>query len=138
MESSINRCALWLHKSHSSLQAASVLFRMGHYCDSISRAYYAVFYSIRALFLQDDVGAYKPTTMLSALGKHYVNTGKMEPCYHKAIFQIFDLRFQIEYECLSIADMDNAKFALETAFTIVNEIKNNLIKEKEREESIKV
>ena len=131
MESSISKCTLWLHKSQSSLQAASVLFRAGHYSDAISRAYYAVFYSIRALFLQDDVSAYKPTTMLSALGKHYVNTGKLEPCYHKAIFQIFDVRFQTEYECLSIANIDDAKFALETSFAIVNEIENNLIKEKE-------
>ena len=130
MESSIDKCDLWLHKSQASLQAASVLFRMGHYCDSVSRAYYAVFYSIRALFSQDDVNAYKPTTMLSALGKHYVYTGKMEPCYHKAVFQVFDLRFQTEYECIP-ANMSDAKFALETAFIIVNEIKNSLIKEVE-------
>lgn len=136
MESSINKCALWFHKAHTSLQAASILFRMGHYCDAISRSYYAVFYSIKALFVQDDVSAYKPATMLSALGKLYVNSGKMEPCYHKAIFQIFDLRYQTEYECLSMADMENAKFALETAFLIVNEIKTNLIKEKEIIESM--
>ena len=135
MESSIDKCTLWLYKSQTSLQAASTLFRMGHYCDSISRAYYGVFYSIRALFSQDDISAYKPATMLSALGEHYVYTGKMEPCYHKAIFQIFDLRFQAEYECISTADMGDAKFVLETAFIIVNEIKNNLIKTKE---SIKV
>jgi len=132
MESSIDKSALWLKKSDATLQVASVLYRMGHYCDSISRAYYAVFYSIRGLFAQDDIGAYKPMTMLAALGKYYVNTGKMEPCYHKAIFQVFDLRLQTEYECISAIDMNDAKFTLETAFIIVNEIRNNLIKEAEK------
>jgi len=132
MESSVDTSALWLRKSDASLQGASVLFRMGHYDDAISRAYYAVFYSIRALFAQDNISAYKPTTMLSALGKYYVNMGKMEPCYHKAIFQMFDLRFQTEYECISMADMNDAKFTLETAFIIVNEIKSNLIKAVEK------
>ncbi|KUO53379.1 MAG: hypothetical protein APF76_09055 [Desulfitibacter sp. BRH_c19] len=139
MESNVNQSTIWLDKSQSSLQAASVLFRIGHYGDSISRSYYAVFYSMRALFSQDKINAYKPTTMLAALGKYYVTSGKMEPCYHKSIFQIFDLRFQTEYECLSIADIDNSKFALETAFTIVNEIKGllyNEVGETEKEEAI--
>lgn len=129
MESSINLSTIWLERSQNSLQAASALFKMGYYSDSISRSYYAVFYCIRALFSKDKVSAYKPTTMLAALGKHYVNNGKLEPCYHKSIFQMFDLRFQTEYECLSIADLDTSKFALETAFTIVNEIKGHLYSE---------
>lgn len=128
MDSSLNECSLWMYKSDRAIEGASTLFRMGHYSDSISRSYYAVFYCLKALFAQDNIKAQKPTMMLSVLGKHHVKQGKLEPCYHKLIYQIFDLRFHVEYECKNQENIEDAKFALENANIVINEIKTNLIK----------
>lgn len=127
MESSINQCEQWICRSDKSLQAATTLFKMGFYSDSISRAYYAVFYCLRGLYTQDKKNAFKPSTILSILGKEYVTKGKLEPAYHKSIFQIFDLRYQTEYECKEIDNVEIASYVLENASLVINEIKNTLI-----------
>ncbi|MEW6622722.1 MAG: HEPN domain-containing protein [Bacillota bacterium] len=128
MEGSINDMRIWIYKSDRSLNAASALFRMGYYAECISRSYYAVFYCLKALFLQDKITVNKPSAMLALLGKRYVQEGKLEPCYHKSLFYLFDLRFQFEYECQNPDNIDLAKYAIETASSFIKEIKANLLK----------
>ena len=44
-----------LNKSDEALQEAQVLAKMDHYNTTVSRLYYAVFYSVSALLLKDKI-----------------------------------------------------------------------------------
>lgn len=98
MGNSVEYTYYWKGKAESSMKAARLLFKYGYYAEAISMAYYAVIYAIKALFCQDGIRAYKPRTMIAALGKNYVVPGRLEASYHKNIMQIFDERFVANFE----------------------------------------
>ncbi len=127
MEGSVSEAEMWLLKSRRSMEAATVLYRMAYYDECVSRAYYALFYCIKALFAQDGIRANEPSTMLHALGSNYVSHAKLEPCYHKGAFQVFDIRFRVEYESHGFCGIDQARFALESASAVINEIRTCLL-----------
>ncbi len=60
----------------------------------INRAYYAMFYSVLALFLRADINlkTSKHTGVISIFDKEFVHTGKIDKCYSKILHKAFDAR----------------------------------------------
>lgn len=66
----------------------------------VNRAYYAVFYSVLALFLKADINVKtsKHSGVISVFDKELVHTGKIEKHYSKILHRIFDYRQIADYK----------------------------------------
>lgn len=64
-----------LEKAKQSLDAAHSLFNNDFIDFSAGRAYYAMFYCIEALLLNDNKSFSKHSAVISAFGKDYIKTG---------------------------------------------------------------
>ena len=73
----------WLKRANYAPSASEALFSKELFDDAISRAYYAMFYSAKALLIRDGFfSGSKHSAVVAAFGREYAKTGKIEPRYH--------------------------------------------------------
>ena len=81
-----------LGKAGESIAAAELLLRDSYVDFSASRSYYAMFYSVEALLMAQDLSFSKHSAVISAFGKNYIKTGLFDVKFHQYILDAFDLR----------------------------------------------
>ena len=81
-----------LGKAAESIAAAELLLRDGYVDFSASRSYYAMFYSVEALLLAQNLSFSKHSAVISAFGKNFIKTGLFDTKFHLYILDAFDLR----------------------------------------------
>ena len=76
----------------------------------VNRAYYAVFYSILALFLKNDVNltTSKHTGVISIFDKDFVHTEKIDKKYSKILHKLFEARQDADYKELVEISLEEA------------------------------
>ena len=67
-----------LHRSRQHLKSARDLLRHDDFADSISRSYYAIFQSARALPALDGLDSRKHSGVISLFNRYFIKTGKLE------------------------------------------------------------
>jgi uncharacterized protein (UPF0332 family) len=72
----------WLDKSESSLNAAKTLLREGYISESVSRAYYAMFYAAKAMLAEDGISRNKHSGVIATFGERYARTGRIAREFH--------------------------------------------------------
>jgi len=112
----------WLKKSESALQAAESLLKQDLLSDSVSRAYYAMFYAVKALLSQDGISVNKHSAAISAFGKSYAKTGKLPNELHKQIINAFEERDKADYDVLWEITEDLAHKRINEARSFVDEV----------------
>ncbi len=65
-----------LEKAERSLKAAETLLSEGDYDFAVSRAYYAMFYSVRAMLLLIDITTKKHASTISIFCEKFVKSGE--------------------------------------------------------------
>jgi len=104
-----------LEKSTQSIDAASLLLR-GNYVDfSVSRAYYAMFYAVEALFLSRERSFNKHSAVIAAFGKEFVKSGIFDGRFHRYILGAFDLRNAGDYGSMHTASAEKAQQTIDEA-----------------------
>jgi uncharacterized protein (UPF0332 family) len=81
-----------LDKAEESIAAAKLLLRDGFVDFSASRSYYAMFYSVEALLLANNLSFSKHSAVISAFGKNFIKTKLFDTKFHQFILDAFDLR----------------------------------------------
>jgi uncharacterized protein (UPF0332 family) len=91
----------------------------------INRSYYAVFYSVLALFLQYDINpkTSKHSGVIAILDKDLVHAGKLETRFSKIVHRLFEARQVYDYKELVEVSFEDAKKCLALAAEFVAEIK---------------
>jgi len=82
----------FLDKAHQSLQAAANLKRDGFIDFAVSPAYYAMFYTAEALLLDQGLSFSSHAAVISAFGKLFVKTGRLDPRFHRYLLSAQDTR----------------------------------------------
>ena len=113
---------LWMNKARSSLVAAEKLLAEGLFSESISRSYYAMFYTAKALLLSGGIDVSKHSAVISALGRDYVKTGKLDSRYHKLLIECFEKRQDADYDAYWIATEKDARKFYEGAKAFIIEV----------------
>lgn len=67
-----------LKRSRQHLKSARDLLRNDDYADSISRSYYAIFQSARALLAINGLDSRKRSGVVSLFNRHFIKTGKLD------------------------------------------------------------
>lgn len=97
----------------------------------INRSYYAMFYSLLALFIQQgiDIRTSKHAGVISVFDREFVHTGKLAIELSRMLHRLFDARQESDYkEFVQYSDEQARKF-FQMAETFVAEIKLYLASE---------
>jgi uncharacterized protein (UPF0332 family) len=78
-----------LLRAEEAIESADLLLKGGYLADSISRAYYAMFYIAEALLNEKDLSFSKHGNVHGAFGEHYIKTGIFDKKYHKWFLKAF-------------------------------------------------
>jgi uncharacterized protein (UPF0332 family) len=70
-------------KAEDSLGAARSLLKDNYYDFAASRAYYAMFYVAEALLAHLGQSYSKHSAVISAFGREYIKTGKLDTKFHR-------------------------------------------------------
>ncbi len=103
-------------KSDKTLQAARLLLENGFVEDSISCAYYSIFYASKAVLLIHDIIITKSHRALrNAFGKYLIKTGELEEEWGKILSKEYDQRIIVDYQITHEPPEDLAEKLLKDA-----------------------
>lgn len=87
----------WWGRARESLDAAQREFAIGSYAFAMNRAYYAMFYAVSALLLEEGHKFKKHSGVRAAFNREIIKTGRMEKRYGNLYNEIFDDRQEGDY-----------------------------------------
>ncbi len=116
----------WFDKAESSIDAAKMLQREGYISESVSRAYYAMFYAAKAMLAEDEILRNKHSGVIAAFGERYARTGRIAREFHKQLNTAFEERSRADYEYSWRMTEANARIRITEAEAFVQEIKRQL------------
>lgn len=101
--------------------AAQTLFESGFYDDTISKAYYAMFYASKAMLLAIGVDPHKHRGVSSLVGEKIVHHGLADPKYGTLINYYMELRLEADYKPEFRAPREQAEESLRVAEDFIQE-----------------
>ena len=104
------------------LKSAEILLEDGDCESSVSRAYYAMFYSAEALLLTKGLSFSSHRGVISAFGEHFVKTGIFSKGMGRELNRAFEKRQLGDYEYTFVISEDEAKKILENGEKFVEKI----------------
>ena len=113
----------YMEKAENRLKAAESLFELGYYDDVVSRAYYAVFHAVQALFLTEGEKAETHKGVLTLFSLLFIKTWRFRKEFGKYLSNLKDDRESGDYKVFSYIDEETAKNALVEAREFLDETK---------------
>ena len=117
-----------LEQADESLESAQLLLDNRKYRPSVSRSYYAMFYSILALLVKEGLRISKHTGVISVFNREFVKKGIFDKELSSWLQEAFDLRQRADYRELFTVSPERAEKVLSQARTFVNEVKTAITK----------
>lgn len=103
-----------IDSAFKTYEAAKILADNGFWNSAVNRLYYALFYAVNALLVQNEIHASSHSGTRSQFTQHFVKTGKLDKKYGKLLTELFDWRQKGDYENIFDYDDESVKpmFAL--------------------------
>ena len=95
---------------------------------AVNRAYYSVFYAMRAFLATANKDSSKHAGVISLFNQYFIKTGIVSEISFKSIQSLMDLRHEGDYQDFAEITEEEAKGAVETAKIIINMLKEPLEK----------
>ncbi len=111
-----------LERAGKYLKSARLLMDAGDYESSVSRAYYAMFFSAEAVLLTKGLSSSSHGGVLSVFGEHFVKPGIFPRSMGKALNRAYSKRQLGDYEHRFVITAREAKEVLADAERFVGEI----------------
>ncbi|MFH0725155.1 MAG: HEPN domain-containing protein [Pseudomonadota bacterium] len=109
-----------LERADEAINAASLLMKNGMLTSSMNRIYYAMFYSVQALFVLHGVSFSKHGKVKGYFNREFIKNGKIPVNYGKLYNKAFEYRQKFDYidfvapDAALVSDyIENAKAFLE-------------------------
>ena len=121
-------CLYRLEKAKNTYKSAQVLFEIEDYSGANNRAYYAIFYAIRAVLALERVDFKKHKDVIAYFNQYYVNTEIFPKKMGRKISQAQYAREKSDYEDGYIVSNDKAKEQLDSAKELIELVEEYLNK----------
>ena len=121
-----NESSLLLLRAGEAIESAELLLKEGYLADSISRAYYAMFYIAESLLNEKDLSFSKHGNVHGAFGEHYVKTGIFDKKYHKWLLEAFSRRIASDYDASASFHSSSVKTMIDQAWEFLQTAKKYL------------
>ena len=128
MESSIKELSKYRYEcAEEALQDAEIMFDNGRFKNALNRAYYAVFYALRAVNALDGFDSSKHSGVIAHFNQTYVKTGIFKKEISRIIKLASEKREQADYLDFFIASKEDAEQQIQRAKIFLKTIKEYLI-----------
>lgn len=121
-----NEIASLIKRAERYLITAEILVKEGDYESSVSRIYYAMFFSVQALLLSKDLSYSSHKMTISAFGEHFVKTEIFCKEMGKDFNKAFDRRQISDYYHDFIINKSEAEEFIVSGKSFVKKIKEYL------------
>ena len=86
-----------LQRAADTIEEARLMQSIEHWNACANRLYYAAFYAVSALLVQDGYTASKHSSIKAMFNQHYVKPGKVKKEHGRLYNRLFDLRQEGDY-----------------------------------------
>ena len=86
-----------LQRAYEALEDARILAKAARWNTCVNRLYYACFYAVSALLIQNGLSSSKHTGIRSFFNRHYVKTGKVTKEMAQIYNDLFERRQESDY-----------------------------------------
>jgi len=118
-----------ISSAFNAYEAAKVLAENGFWNSAVNRLYYAVFYSVNALLVQNEIHANSHSGTRSQFTLHFIKTGKLDKKFGKLLTELYDWRQKGDYENIFDYNAESVQpmfgLVLEMIEEIDKEVKKN-------------
>ena len=104
------------------LKSAEMLLKDGDFESSVSRTYYAMFYSAQAVLLTKNLSFSSHKGVISAFGEHFVKTGIFPKEMGRELNRAFEKRQVGDYEYTFVISEEEARRMLQSGKEFVDAI----------------
>lgn len=104
------------------LKSAEMLLKDGDFESSVSRTYYAMFYSAQAALLTKNLSFSSHKGLISAFGEHFVKTGIFPKEMGRELNRAFEKRQVGDYEYTFVISEEEARRMLQSGKEFVDAI----------------
>jgi uncharacterized protein (UPF0332 family) len=113
-----------LESAREKLSAAQDLLAKGHYKDSVSRSYYAIFTAARALLAVRQLDSHKHSGVIALFNQHFVKSGTVRKETSKWLERGKLYREQADYGDFYIVSLEEAEAQIQSAREFIDEIES--------------
>lgn len=96
-EARVTLVALWLEKADEALSSAELELGAGHVAFSVNRLYYACFYAVTALLLQEGKQFSRHSAVRAEFNRAFVKTERVDRKWGRFYGDLFDDRQEGDY-----------------------------------------
>ena len=111
-----------IERAKKYLRSAKVLIEEGDYESSVSRAYYAMFYSAEAVLLTKGLSFSSHKGVISAFGEHFIKTDIFSKEMGKELNRAFEKRQLGDYEYTLVISKSEAEEIFEKGKDFVDKV----------------
>ncbi len=119
-----------IERAKRYLKSAEILLEEGDYESSVSRTYYAMFYSAQAMLLTKNLSFSSHKGVISAFGEQFVKTGIFPKEMGKELNKAFEKRQIGDYEYTFVIAKMEAEEILENGEKFIEKIAQHLKEKK--------
>lgn len=115
-----------IERSMRYLKSAEMLLNEGDYESSVSRTYYAMFYSAQAMLLTRNLSFSSHKGVISVFGEHFIKTGIFPREMGRELNRAFEKRQIGDYEYTFVISKEEAEEVLKNGKEFVEKIVQHL------------
>jgi len=115
-----------IERAANDLVDAKLLFANNRYNGSVTRAYYAIFNSLRAVLATEGVDFKKHSGVISYFQKQYIKTGMFENEISDYVRDAFAVRNDSEYQDFYSVSKEDAEAQIKNAAIVLETVKKFL------------
>lgn len=117
-----------LERAETALNEATDELSRNNYSLTVNRAYYSVFYAMRAFLATVNQDSSKHSGVMALFNQYFIKTGVVSEISFKAIQSLMDLRHEGDYQDFAKITQEEAKGSVETAKMIIDLLRGALNK----------
>ncbi len=119
-----------IERAEKYLKSAEILLEKNDYESSVSRTYYAMFYSAQAMLLKENLSFSSHKGVISAFGEHFIKTGVFSKKMGRELNRAFEKRQLGDYEYTFVILEREAEEILKSGKDFVKNIIQYLMEKK--------
>jgi uncharacterized protein (UPF0332 family) len=113
-------------RAQKYLNSADILLKAGDYESSVSRTYYAMFYSAQAMLLTKSLSFSSHKDVISAFGEHFVKTRAFPRQIGQELYRTFEKKQLGDYEHTFVISRNEAEQILENGTEFAEQVTQHL------------
>jgi uncharacterized protein (UPF0332 family) len=115
-----------IKSAFNTYDAAKVLADNGFWNSAVNRLYYAIFYSVNALLVQNEIYVNSHSGMRSQFSLHFIKTGKLGKKYGTLLAELYDWRQKGDYDNIFDYDAESVRPLFESVLEMIIQIENEI------------